>query len=186
MTRAFIALTLPDLLKDRLLDVRHALERTDARIKWVDADQMHLTVKFCGDVDDDQIQLLAAAVREESSHWQQPLRLAVGSLGAFPNKRNPRVLWVGVRENIGLSALAERMEKAAVIAGVEPDTRSFSAHLTLGRIKFIERHDPLLKRLKAMGVETYHYDIHELSLIKSELTPAGARYTQLEQIILGT
>ncbi len=185
MIRAFIALTLPDLLKTRLLDVRHALERTDAKIKWVDHEQMHLTVKFCGDVDDGQAEELAAAVREEATHWQQPLRLAVGGLGAFPNKRNPRVLWVGVQENIGLSAMAERIEASAVAIGIEPDERAFSAHLTLGRIKFIERHDPLLKRLKAMDVETYHYDIRELTLIKSELTPQGPLYTPLERVTLG-
>jgi RNA 2',3'-cyclic 3'-phosphodiesterase len=185
MMRAFIALTLPDLLKNRMLEVRHALDRTDAKLKWVDREQMHLTVKFCGDIDDSQADELATAVREEAVHWQQPLRLAVGGLGAFPNKRNPRVLWVGVGENIGLNALAERIEMSAIAAGIEPEQRPFSAHLTLGRIKFIDRHDPLLKRLKAMDVETYHYDIRELSLIKSELNPQGPLYTPLERVTLG-
>ncbi|MCB2211226.1 RNA 2',3'-cyclic phosphodiesterase [bacterium] len=185
MMRTFIALTLPELLKDRMLEVSGALSKTDAKIKWVERSQMHLTVKFCGDVEQAQADLLAAAVRDEATHWQHPLRLAVGGLGAFPNKRNPRVLWIGVRENIGLSSMAERIERAAVAAGIEPEQRTFSAHLTLGRVKFIDRHDPLPKRLKAMDVETYHYDITELALIRSQLTPQGPVYTPLEQVKLG-
>ncbi|MBS1262062.1 MAG: RNA 2',3'-cyclic phosphodiesterase [Calditrichaeota bacterium] len=180
--RAFIALELPDLLKRRLAEVRRGLECTDAKVKWVRPEAMHLTVRFLGDIDERQAEALARAVRDEAAHWSGPIRLAVGGLGAFPNRRNPRVIWVGTGAHPGLHALAERMERAAVAAGLAPAKRRFSAHLTLGRVKYIERGDPLLDRLRSVQVETFHYEVGALALIESELAPDGPRYTPVERV----
>lgn len=180
--RVFIALDLPAQLRERIAEIPGALQASGARVRWVEADKMHLTLLFAGEASDVQVQALAEAVEKEEG--QKALRLGVGGLGAFPNRRNPRVIWVGVRVSEELESLHGRLQEAGRRCGIELEERSFRPHLTLGRVKFVERHSPLIARLKSVNVETFNYIFDTLTLFESRLTPEGPIYEVLERVEL--
>lgn len=177
--RAFIALTLPTVLRDRLAGVQNRLRGTDAKVTWVKPRAMHLTLRFLGDIDEDQAAMLAAVVRAEGARATEALELEIGGLGAFPNRNRPRVIWAGVAEHDGLRAMAQRIETAARDAGVDPEDKPFRAHLTLGRVKALPPGDALPVRLRTLDLPAERVEMTELALIRSRLTPAGPRYDTL-------
>lgn len=181
--RAFVALELPRSVIRRISEIRGALATPDAKVRWVEPEKMHLTLKFLGDVDAQQLEAMAESVRQASERFDA-LKLGVGGLGAFPNRRNPRIIWVGISGHNGLLELYRHFEEAAVAVGVEPDERPFSPHLTLGRVKFVERHSPLLQRLKSIRVETLFASVTRVTLFQSTLTPEGPVYTPVERVQL--
>lgn len=182
--RAFIALELPQTLRERLAEIAGALRVPGAKVRWVTAENIHLTLKFLGDIGEDQAEAMKAAVRE-AARETRPLKLAVGDLGAFPNRRSPRVIWVGIQPHERLAALQARLEEAAEQAGVARDERRFSPHLTLGRVKYLPRRNNLTSRLREVRVERFYYEMEWVTLFRSDLEREGARYTALERAKLG-
>ena len=184
--RAFVALELPKNLRERMGEVSRALNAGGAKVRWVHPDQMHLTLRFLGDISMDQAETMKRAVRDAVALQPEPLKLGIGGLGAFPNRRNPRVIWVGINPHAGLATVQRIIDEAAVGTGVEPENRAWAPHLTLGRIKFVENHSPLLKRLKSVRVETFYYTCDTVTLYESTLTPEGPLYRPLEQGVFGS
>lgn len=183
--RAFVALELPKQLRDRLGEATRALSTGGAKVRWVHQDQMHLTLRFLGDIDEAQAERMKQAVRDAAALQPEAIRLGVGGLGAFPNRRNPRVIWVGISENDALKRVQASLDRAAVEIGVAPEDREWTPHLTLGRVKFVERRSPLLKRLKSVRVETFFYLTDTITLYESTLTPEGPVYRPLEKGVFG-
>lgn len=155
----------------------------DAKIRWVNPKQMHLTLFFAGEANDEQVQALADAVKGAEGAYP-PLRIKVGELGAFPKRRNPRVIWIGIGENAELQRLQSTIAEAGKDAGLPMEDRDFSPHLTLGRVKFIDRNSPLLKRLQSVKVESFFYIFDTLTLFESTLTPEGPQYRAIESVKL--
>jgi len=119
-----------------------------------------------------------------------PFRLQMGGLGVFPNWQRPQVVWVGIGGEVGKLAILQRdMEAALSPLGFPPESRSFKAHLTLGRLR--ERTSPKDKQkfgewVTSIKFETaLSFEVNALSLMKSQLTPSGAIYSQLASIELG-
>lgn len=134
--RLFAALTLPEALVDRLISVQRILDdRWPARsVRWVRREQLHLTMRFYGNVPPEQTPALTEALRAACVETR-PLSLALAGLGAFPNPRRPRVLWVGVTGDLeSLERLEQRIQSATAAFGDHRETRPFQPHLTLGRI----------------------------------------------------
>jgi len=183
--RAFIALELPKNLRDRMGEVVNALDVGGAKVRWVPTDQMHLTLRFLGDIDNQQLEQIRSALHEAADAQKTPVNLGVGGLGAFPNRRNPRVIWVGVTHHPGLSEVQGLLDRSAVDSGIEPEARTWSPHLTLGRVKYVATDSPLLKRLKSVRVETYYYTCDRVTLFESTLTSEGALYRPLETVTFG-
>jgi len=181
--RAFIALELPPVIKSKLMEVRYALANTGANVKWVENDNIHLTLKFLGDIDEVKIAGLKTAVKESANLWGA-FRLGFGDLGAFPRRNNPRIIWVGVKPDDQLSSLQQFLEEAAYRVGVERDERKWSPHLTLGRVKYVEKNSPLITRLKSIKVETLFTGINRLTLFESRLSPEGPTYIPVESVKL--
>jgi 2'-5' RNA ligase len=178
--RVFIALELPKLLKQRVGEVPQTLRAQNARVRWVDPKRMHLTLLFAGEASDEQVDRLGQVVRKTAGEYE-PLRLAIGGLGAFPNRRNPRVIWIGVTTSDALRSLHREIADVGEDAGLPRDPRQFAPHLTVGRVKFVDRHSPLITRLKSVTVETFNYTLDTLTLFESELKPEGPVYTPLVQ-----
>jgi 2'-5' RNA ligase len=150
---------------------------------------MHLTLKFLGNVAAPTIPEIARVV-SESAQPIAPFQLGLGRLGTFPNLRSPRVVWVGVEgDTTTLAALQESVERAVVPLGFEREKRSFSAHLTLGRVR--ERASPADRRrlgevVASLAIEqSPPFDIHSVSLMRSTLTREGAIYDRLHEAALG-
>jgi RNA 2',3'-cyclic 3'-phosphodiesterase len=186
MIRAFLAIELPDSLRPGLAQVQGELKRSGAEVRWVPVGNIHLTLKFFGNVPDDEIGSLALAAREAAAA-AAPFQLQVTGAGAFPSPKAPRVVWVGLGGGlVPLTQLFYRLEKAFATLGYLPEGRAFNPHLTLGRVKSPVNRDRLAKMLEKLPPLNWPpFTVKELILFQSVLSPQGSKYTPLNVIPLG-
>jgi RNA 2',3'-cyclic 3'-phosphodiesterase len=179
MIRTFIALHIPDDIKDTLQKGITRLKEKNRSVKWVRPEGMHITLKFLGDIPED----LVGPLSEELDRAALPhpmLTLELSSFGAFPNVKRPRVVWAGLKGDVeGLAGLAVSVDKACARCGISEERRPFSAHITLGRLKAPTMVD--LDTGSLAGVFT----AREVLLYRSELLPEGAWYTVLHRSCIG-
>ena len=186
MIRAFLAIELPDSLRPGLAQVQGELKKSHADVRWVPAGNIHLTLKFFGNVPDDEIDALAQAAREAAAE-ATPLQLQATRAGAFPSPQAPRVVWLGLGGDVlPLTQLFYRLEKAFAALGHPPEGRAFNPHLTLGRVKSPANRERLARLLtKLPPVDWPPFTVKELILFQSVLSPQGSKYTPLKVIPLG-
>lgn len=183
MIRSFIAIELPDEIRHALAEVQKRLRRDVAGVRWVEAGSIHLTLKFLGDIHTEQIQPIAAAAMGVVQN-EPPLTLGVCDLGAFPNPRRPRVIWVGIGGDVArLGRLQTRLEEALEPLEFPREERAFRPHLTVGRVKDPRRPPDLTRALADVTVPRCNsFDVREILLYKSDLRPTGAIYTKLQHL----
>ena len=187
--RSFIAIELSEEVKGGLARLRRELERDEHRfVKWVDPEGIHLTLKFLGNIAFKQVAEVTKVI-EEASRGISPFHLEVSGLGAFPNLKQPRVLWVGIGGEIDeLSSLQQNIDSALASLGFAKEERPFVSHLTLARIR--QGASPMERRsfgelAMSTNFETrYPLDVKSISLMRSQLTPKGAIYTCLSEVEL--
>jgi len=186
MIRAFLAIELPDALRPGLTQVQEELKRSRADVRWVPVGNIHLTMKFFGNVPEDETGPLAQAARAATAE-AAPLQLQVTSAGAFPSPMSPRVVWLGLGgDMVPLTQLFYRLEKAFAALGYPPEGRAFNPHLTLGRVKSPANRDKLARLLaKLPPLNWPPFTVKELVLFQSVLSPQGSTYSPLEVIPLG-
>lgn len=183
LLRAFIALDIPGFLQQSIHEATETLRRDlGALVKWVSVENMHLTLKFLGCVSPARLEELTGELRTEADSCS-PFDLQFGGLGAFPNLRRPRVIMIQIRSSAALEALYRGIESACTRLGVKPEERSFSPHLTIGRVRQNLRPDDGKKITQALGSSTIDSlgaaRVDSVQLYKSELKPDGAAYTKL-------
>ncbi len=151
-------------------------------VRWVRAENLHVTLRFLGDVAPGAIPGLVDSVAEHAA-GVSGFQLALGEARPFPSARRPRVVIVEVAPEAPLAALAAAVERGVVAAGFAPEERGFRPHLTLGRIKSARRmrFPDVTAPVTAAGDP---FDVTEAVLFRSELRPSGAQYTALERIPL--
>ena len=201
MLRAFIAVELNDEIRSAISAlqgrVRGELQKElskfspDARLQWVKPQSIHLTLKFLGDIREDQVQAIGEAMTA-ALNPQAAFSLNLGGLGVFPDSRAPRVLWIGLEpaSSVPLSAitaLAGAVEQAMADLHFPREAKPFTPHLTLARIKECNReigkalsNAGLLETTRTIGT----LPVHSVSLIKSLLQPSGAVYDRLREVPL--
>ncbi len=187
--RSFVAIELPDEVKSGLARLRRELERDEHTfIKWVDAKAIHLTLKFLGNIPSKQVTEITKAI-EEAAQGISPFHLEIFELGAFPNLKQPRVLWVGIGGELDrLLGLQRNVDSALAPLGFAKEERSFAPHLTLARIR--ERASPIERKglgevvMSANFEISYCLDVKDISLMRSQLTPSGPIYTRLSVVEL--
>jgi len=182
--RAFIAIDLSEEIYQQLEEVTRNLQErlSGVPVRWVPVHNIHVTLKFLGDVSIKNLEVLKKLLENEA-HSHPPFEISVGDLGAFPSERRPRVLWAGVEAPQELSALQRGIEAETARLGYAPEDRPFSPHLTLGRIgrnansQDMRRIGETLKtaRVGFLGATR----IRAVYLYRSDLQPGGAVYTQL-------
>lgn len=189
VVRAFIAIELPPevrlILRQLLAKIRPDHERA---VKWLDPDSIHLTLKFLGNVPEEKLSAIRAAIEQEAA-VAEPCALELRGLGAFPNLRSPRVIWVGLGGEVSrLAHLQRGLDQAMVHLGFPAETREFSPHLTLGRVRDRVRFQDRIDLSAAISSVKMPLDlkfvVNEVSLIKSTLTPQGAIYDRLASVSL--
>ena len=188
--RSFIAIELPEEAKKGLARLRKELERDEHKfVKWVDPGGIHLTLKFLGNISSKRVAEITKAI-EEAAQGISPFHLEISGLGAFPNPRQARVLWVGIDGEVdSLSRLQENTDSALAVLGFAKEERSFVPHLTLARIR--QGASPLERRNfgelvgSTIFEDKYHVQVEAVSLMRSQLTPAGAIYSRLSVVGLG-
>ena len=183
MIRTFIAIELPDEIRHALAEVQKHLRRDVAGVRWVEPGSIHLTLKFLGSIPAEQIQPIAAAAAQVVQ-GDPPLTLGLSGLGAFPNPRRPRVIWVGIEGDVArLGRLQTRLEEALGPLGFPREERGFRPHLTVGRVKDPRRPPDLTRPLADVAVPRCNsFDVREILLYKSDLRPTGAIYTKLQHL----
>jgi 2'-5' RNA ligase len=188
--RSFIAIELPSEIRAELASLEERLKaRRHPFVKWVDPESIHLTLKFLGSIALATVPQIIEAITKIAQPIP-PFRLQMGGLGVFPNWQRPQVVWVGMGGEVGRLAILQRdVEAALAPLGFPPESRSFKAHLTLGRLR--ERTSPQDKQkfgewVTSIKFETdLSFEVNALSLMRSQLTPSGAIYSQLASIELG-
>ncbi len=183
MLRAFIAVEIPAEIQQNVYKQTAAFRRgIESLVRWVPAHNMHLTLKFLGDVSPNNVEFLVQMLRNEAA-LVPAFDIHLAGLGSFPNLRRPRVIYVGIRAPAALDALQRGIEAAARRLGYESEERPFSAHLTLGRLRqnatAVEQQQ-IRRALESTQVDVFGTArVDSLHLYKSDLNPGGSIYTRL-------
>jgi 2'-5' RNA ligase len=183
--RLFIAIELPEDIKKGLAQVQDDLRKNGASATWTRPEGIHLTLKFLGEVVEARVPEIMQALTD-AVRGAERFRVEVSGAGAFPSERNPRVLWVGVAGDFEkLATLQAAVEGAMEKLGFEPEERKFSPHLTLARIKFLRPRDNWQNAIEGIkNVSLGGFEADRVSLMKSELKPSGAVYTEIGKVML--
>lgn len=182
--RAFIAIDLSPEIHQRLEEVvvNYKSNLAQVPIRWVTVSNIHLTLKFLGDVSLSNLNILTNMLQAEvSSH--HPFEISVGGSGAFPNSRQPRVIWIGVEAPQELIAVQNGIETQTSRLGYAREERAFSPHLTLARVsrnassQDVKVISQVLEknRVGFLGATC----VEQIHLYRSDLRPTGAIYTQI-------
>lgn len=181
--RTFIALDLGQPIRERLTALQEQIARSGATVKWVEADNLHVTLLFLGEVDQRDVIDVCRAVAKVAEGFK-PFALRVEKTGAFPNLRRPRIVWVGVGQGSReVCALHDALEKPLLELGCyRREERQYTPHITLGRIR-TEKPAPALETAlrKQEAWQAGETRIDEVQVMASELTPSGPVYTVLSR-----
>jgi 2'-5' RNA ligase len=151
-------------------------------VAWVAEPNLHITLKFLGQVDEARIPAIVDALQATASR-RPPFDVVVRGLGAFPSAARPRVVWAGLEDVGALGALAGEVDAALAALGFLPESRPFAAHVTLGRLRE-PRRNPALAAALAGPVELGRLAVTRVSLMRSDLSNSGTRYTELAGVLL--
>jgi RNA 2',3'-cyclic 3'-phosphodiesterase len=167
--------------------LRHAIHAATAPLRaavpdagWVPEDRVHLTLKFLGEQAEEMVAPLTAAICEIGQrHWPVPMRLR--GVGAFPNLRRPRVVWVGIAPTPKLELLQHDVEERCAALGVEVEGKPFRPHLTIGRLRGTEAPEALRELGRLARGARFRADavVSAIELVHSTLTAAGPRYERI-------
>ena len=186
--RSFIAIELPGevrLALDRLITGLKSSQQS--RVRWVEPDNIHLTLKFLGNITADRIEGITGAIRE-GAKGTAPFRLEVRGLGAFPNLRRVQVAWTGVSgETDRLNQLQKRIDANLVHLDFTPETRQFNAHLTLARMRDQASSDERQRfgqLIAGTPFEGGTFTVSSINLMRSQLQRTGAVYSRISAVNL--
>ncbi len=184
MVRSFIAVDIPGSVRDKLDDLLDKLKRSQADVKWVKSKSIHITLKFLGNIEEARLPKIKEIIGKVAENIK-PFTVSIEGTGAFPNDRRPRVLWVGVQKGSEtLTHLAEDLDSQLTSLGFEREKRSYSPHLTLGRVRSSKNIDTVIDVMHSMRFQAGDFLNETILLMKSDLRPDGAVYTVLEKIKL--
>jgi len=184
--RTFIAIEISEELRQELSVLQQELKKSEADVKWVAPDNLHLTLKFLGDTEEGKIEAMKRLLNKIAG-GQSSFTISFAQIGVFPKPDFPRVVWVGIEKGKDdLMRLATRIEEELFSLKFPKEKRPFSTHLTLGRVRSPQNKDKLktminnlegFKASNAVGIDGF-------VLFRSQLTPQGSIYTALEKFTL--
>jgi 2'-5' RNA ligase len=181
--RVFIAVDIPVFPK--ILEFEKDIRNSGADVKLVEPENIHITLKFLGDTEEELIDKIEEVIKESCENIK-PFNINLKSSGVFPNQNYIKVVWIGIENNENLGKISSSIDEGTSKFGFEKEKRKFSAHLTIGRAKSAKNKDRLLQIInKYRDVEFGNIDVKSIELKKSELTPKGPIYTTLKEVKLG-
>lgn len=178
--RLFIAIPVPDAVKEYAAGIKSRLQSAHADVKWVERENMHLTVKFLGEVEKAQLPMIKEALQNVQD-CSASFNLSIHGMGFFPNRNRPRVIWLGVGGELEkASFLAERTDAYLSPLGFEEE-RSHRFHLTMGRIRSERGLSELLELIhkEEQDLRTLRFPVENFYLMESVLSSAGPHYKVL-------
>jgi len=181
--RTFVGVALDDSIRRKIVALQLEFANTGARVKWVEPENLHVTMLFLGEVDAREVLQVCKTVGRVAANVPT-FPMAVAGVGGFPNLRRPRTLWIGVEEGAAeLVRLHDEMElELRKLGGYRREDRQFTPHITLGRVKgddvVPELRDALTRQRDWSGGSMIVHDVHVMS---SELAADGPVYTVLSR-----
>ncbi|MFA4983833.1 MAG: RNA 2',3'-cyclic phosphodiesterase [Candidatus Omnitrophota bacterium] len=188
--RAFLAIEVPAEIKVFLGALQDKLRRSGADVKWVEPENIHLTLKFLGEIGDEQAGQVGEAM-EEICSLQDDFIIALGELGAFPRLSSPRIIWVGLSRGAQeATRLAAQLDERISLFGIPKEKKEFSPHLTIARTRSVLNMTSLIQCLNDCRLmpqeKKLEFRSSKVFLIKSTLTPQGPLYERLKKANLKT
>ena len=186
MIRAFIAVDLDDPVIEKVCNVVEILKSRITEIRWLRKENLHLTLKFLGNIAESQVEPITAALRHPLGLFS-PCTISAKGLGVLPDFRRPKILWVGLTGD-QLVQLAAEIESALMPIGFTPENRAFTPHLTIGRWREGSRPAKNLRQ-EIDSLNDFEFGacaVRQIVLFQSVLKPEGATYSELRTIQLGT
>jgi len=184
--RLFWAVNLPPDIKRKLDNLQAYLQTTQVNIKWVEQQNLHLTVKFLGEVDGNWVSEISQVVKQKVAGTGS-FELLLSGLGFFPGARHPKVVWLGVDGEVDkFHLLHRRVEEGLAALGWAMDNQNFAPHLTLGRLRALQASEVLVSKVDEVrkNWSAISIAVSSIELMKSQLTPKGPIYHVLESIKL--
>jgi 2'-5' RNA ligase len=176
--RLFVALSIPAHVRENLALLIRNLQRSDAQPRWVNPENLHITLKFIGEIASERVPAICDAL--VTIRAAQPLKIEFRNVGFFASARRPSVAWIGIEAPPALAFLAAEVDRLLAPLGIQPETKPFVPHLTIARFKE-NRLSPALhaeiEKLKEHSFATL--SAREIHLIESRLKSSGAEYTTL-------
>lgn len=174
--RCFIAIDISADVREAIGNVVGKVRTISKGIRWIPPENIHITLKFLGDVKEDRIQEIERLLLQLCVKYS-PFTVNVSGMGAFPSLKRPNVLWVGINDSAELRNIYQDIEKAMSTAGFKEEGRKFSPHLTIARVKDTRGIEQVIKEFATFRDAIFgSIYIEEVLLMKSVLKPAGAEY----------
>ncbi len=182
--RCFIAITLDNSLRKEIGSVTAVLKSGNWDVKWVPPENLHITLKFLGEISADLAEKIKGEMGRVSGH-HGPFDLSFRGVGVFPNRKSPRVVWIDLGYPAELPALQREIEDSLVPFGFETEDRPFSPHLTIGRVRSPRGRDSLLGAMETLKEKDFgNIGVERVSLMRSDLKPTGAQYSVIAEFPL--
>ena len=185
LLRCFIAIEIPETIKKSIADIIESLKKSGSDVKWVSDENIHITLQFLGETEEALIPDIKGALNKILATYS-PFYIKIVDVGCFPSGRRPRVIWVGMKESPSMINLYKDIASEMVKFGYQKEERGFSPHVTIGRVKSNRNMGELLRRLDEFTVGDFpDFEVQNVTLMKSELKPSGAKYYSLAEIPFG-
>mgnify|MGYP002036722336 FL=1 len=183
--RVFVAIELPASVRGWAIQLQQSLSGRDIDVRWVKLPHVHLTLKFLGEVQDRLIPEICDCVKGVSQSCD-PFSMKLSDLGAFPNIDNPRTLWIGVAQGSDqLLTLHSKLENELEKFGFVPESRRFTPHVTLGRIRNVASKLEIARKLcMSKTCESEAVSVKELAVMSSEISAEGPQYRRMGRAAL--
>jgi RNA 2',3'-cyclic 3'-phosphodiesterase len=183
--RTFIAIKLPAKIKDVLTEIQDRLKITLPKLSWVKSDNLHLSLKFIGEITDGQVTQVEQII-DQLTNAKEPFEIKLDLLGVFPDWRGARIIWIGTPQAPGqLNQLVQEIEKECLKLKIPPEKNIFRTHITLGRIRNPTDQSQLKEALRASENRIHDMDlkftVEGIALFQSVLSPQGPNYRILKE-----
>lgn len=177
--RTFIGVNISNEIKMELSRIQNVLKEMNLDVKWVKPENMHITLKFLGEIQKEKIKILQNDLTSVANRFK-PFEINISGLGTFPDLRRPRVIWIGIdRGGSELKKMAIFIENNLANIGLAKEDKKFSAHLTLGRVRTTRNIERLKDKVEKLDIRPLSCVVDRFILFRSTLTQQGPIYTSI-------
>ncbi len=181
--RSFIAIKLENRVTSAIKEIQQKLKKTNPNIKFVHPENIHLTLKFLGEISNKQTPTIKRALSLTAENFHM-FKITLSKIGFFPNNSSPKILWIGIKNSKEINSLVEKLNSVLSKFGFDNENRPFKAHITIARIK--NRNELNKSAVAAINEFNQEMFVDKITLLKSTLTKGGPVYEELYEINLKT
>lgn len=172
--RCFLAIDLPSNVKEELSKIQKQLPKADMKI--VEKENIHLTLKFLGEINDFQVNKIKEVLKKVKA---DKFNASLGKVGVFPSENFIRVVWVAMGPYLKVKELHDKIDVLLEKEKFRKDNHQFESHITLARVKFIKNKEEFVKKLREIKINPFDFEVKGFYLKKSELTNQGPVYEDI-------